>query len=67
MKKGYIYDEYDRYIPYEEFMKAVKATKKIELDGEEPWDFNNCPDSEKYKLCEEWMNDGYMFSLGDFS
>ena len=66
LKQGYIYDEYDRYIPYKDFIKAVKDTKKSD-DGEAPWDFNNCPDSEKYQLCEEWMNEGYMFSVGDFS
>ena len=48
-------------------MEAVKATKEIELDNEPPWDFNNYPDGSGYRICEEWMNDGYMFSIGDFS
>lgn len=67
LKEGYIYDEYDRLISYTDFIKAVEATREIEPDGEKPWDFNNCPNSEKYQLCEEWMNEGFMFSLGDFS
>jgi len=67
LKEGYIYDEYDRLISYKDFIEAVEATKEIESDGEKPWDFNSCPEEESYFPFEQWMNDGYMFSIGDFS
>ena len=68
LKKGYIYDEYDEPVSYEEFIELVEETKEPEIDGKPPWDFNNYPDdSDCYYICDTWMNSGFMFSLGDFS
>lgn len=66
LKKGYIYDEYDRLIPYDDFIKLVEETKEIEPDGEPPWSFDNYPDDCGYSVFEDWMSDGFMFTLSDF-
>lgn len=67
LKEGIIYDEYGEEYSYEEFWEVVRET----LNSEDipPYSFKNLPEEERhYSLnAQEWMNKGYMFTLGDFS
>jgi len=62
LKEGYIYDEYGEYIPYEEFLRIVKESKEPE-NGQQPL----CKIEPICHGIMEWTNDGFMFTLNDFS
>lgn len=60
LKEGFIYDEYGEFIPYKKFIKLVEATRP---KGKT---FEDIPEAEQIHLCDEWVDAGFMFTLGDF-
>lgn len=66
-KRGAIYDEYGRYLTYEEFWDLVDSSKET-IDGITPLDFDTCPQEERsiYNV-DEYMCNGFMFTDCDFS
>ena len=65
-KKGYIYNEYDELIPYNDFWKIVEDSKLPWNDGKVPYSYDS-PNVDRMFDVEEYMNEGYMFTNCDFS
>ena len=60
-KEGYIYDEYGDLISSEEFWEIVENTKKPWM-GQKPL----CNYTSAVHGAEDWVEEGYMFTLCDF-
>lgn len=60
LKEGYIYDEYGVPVSYPKFIKLVESTRPKGITWE------SLPEAEQLHLCDEWIDEGFMFSLGDF-
>ena len=68
-KYGYIYDEYDDEISYDEFWEMVEETKKPMPDGREKHVLTD-PEHDPSPLDLEipmWRDEGYGFTAWDFS
>lgn len=66
LKKGFIYNEYDEKIPYNEFWEIVEDSVEDCYDRP-PYSFVNLPKGEEDILSlRGWMSEDYMFSMGDF-
>lgn len=67
LKKGYIYDEYGRSYAENFFWSYIGDSKLPDENGDFPYSFDNLPEEEKHiSNIGSWMNEGYMFSTGDF-
>lgn len=71
LKKGYIYNEYEEEVSYEDFWRIVEDSLKPDPQDNKPlYSFDNLPEDDKTSAylmgIEEWMDEGYMFTLNDF-
>ena len=71
LKEGYIYNEYDEEVSYEDFWRIVEDSLKPDpWDNEPPYSFDNLPEgdntSSRLTGIEEWMSSGFMFTKNDF-
>ena len=64
LKEGFIYDEYNNRISYKKFIKLIKSTLPDGVTHESEDDGNN-----QLRLAGffEWLDEGFIFSIGDFS
>ena len=60
LEEGYILDEYNEPITYKKFIKLIESTRP----KGKTWE--SLPKAEQLHLCDEWIDEGFMFSLGDF-
>lgn len=64
-KMGFIYDEYDREITYEDFWKMVEKTKKPMPDGTAKYVLVD-PNYPNDPIYDSWEDEGFAFTEGDF-
>ena len=70
LKEGVIYNEYDEEVSHEKFWKLVEESLKSDpWDLEPPYSYDNLPEEiSPYEMNKnEYMDSGFMFSIGDFS
>ena len=67
-KECYIYDEYDRLIPYEKFWADVYDTLKPMPDGSPKYVLYDPEETPEFILdLNEWTDEGFAFLDNDFS
>ena len=66
LKEGVIYDEYGDLISYKNFWKKVESTLKSEF-GYKPHTFDDDGVQLHFQAAVEWLDEGFVFTLGDFS
>lgn len=64
-KMGFIYDEYDREITYEDFWKMVEETKEPMPDGRAKYVLVD-PDYPNDPIYNSWEDEGFAFTEGDW-
>ena len=70
LKEGFIYDEYDRLIFYDEFWEMVEETLKPMPDGEAKYileDPNEKSSDDSYFRDSSWVDEGLAFTDWEFS
>lgn len=64
-KTGYIYDEYGREIPYNEFWDIVESSKEP-FNGRPPYILVD-PDYPNDTCSDSWEDEGFAFTQSNFS